>query len=135
MTKHYFLLLLLLVVIPSAHASDNTTSFLSSCSGVTITSPNTKLVAYANCMGRVRGYADGHMISVMLHNAVSHNNDIDVLWCIPQSQTDGQVIQSVLSWIDLNKADFTGITHQYKGVTGAYTVITKALVDKYPCKR
>jgi hypothetical protein len=71
---------------------------------------------------------------VILHNNVSHT-PMEQLWCVPPHQTDGQVIQTVLNWIDTNQNDYQQTLKQYPGVGGAYTTITKALVERYQCKR
>jgi hypothetical protein len=132
MTKHY--LLLLLLITSTAYSSENTNSFLNACSGVTITSANSQLVAYTNCMGRIRGYSDGHMLTVALHNEIFKTDKVKPMWCVPSSQTDGEVIQSVLGWIDANPAVYTSNNTQYTGLSGAYANITRALVDQYGCK-
>lgn len=133
MTKHYVLYILSAIFSMPIYAGVNTDNFLASCSGVTATTPNSKLVSYANCMGRTRGYSDGHAVTVMLHNQIYKADKIKQLWCIPQDHTDGEVIQTVLSWVDRHPIDYANLTTQYSGLSGAYAVTTKALVEYYPC--
>ena len=114
--------------------------FLSMCSNVDGVSPLESLVAFANCMGRVGGYANGHQMTVDLQNLTSRKQSTQPtvqapLWCIPSpGVSDRDLFNSVLSWSEQHPIEFQRLSNRYVGVTGAYAVITRALHAKYKCK-
>jgi hypothetical protein len=114
--------------------------FLSVCSNVAGVSPLDSLVAYANCIGRVGGYANGHQMTVDLQNLTSRKQSTHPiiqkpLWCIPSpGVSDRDLFNSVITWAEQHPQEVQRLTNRYVGVTGAYAVITRALHAQYKCK-
>jgi hypothetical protein len=115
----------------TAHA-DNQQQFLGLCTGLTARDSDTLLLERLSCMARIRGYADGHTMTVQF--AASRGKYVPKLWCIPPTTTDQQVLSNVLGWVDRNPKQFTELTTKYPNITGAMAVITVALHRQYECK-
>lgn len=113
--------------------------FLAMCSSVSGSAPLEVLVSYANCIGRVGGYAKGHTMTVELQNLTSRKQSAhpvvqQLLWCIPKAGiSDQQLFDSVLAWAESHQPEFKLLANKYDGETGAYAVITRALHSQYKC--
>lgn len=106
--------------------------FLSLCSGLEdMTNETVQLVAVASCLARVRGFVDGHQVTVRMQKpGVSA---IPALWCVDADVTDKELLDSVLQWVDSNPSDYAKIIAAMPGTTAALAVTTKAVHDAYPC--
>lgn len=112
--------------------------FITMCTNADVETSSTLVIAYVNCMGRVRGYVDGHQMTIDLqytvHEQYSKLLVLDPLWCIPTTVTDRELLFSVVDWTNSNHKDFKALAKRYPGGAGVSAVITKALSTKYPCK-
>lgn len=106
--------------------------FLSLCSGLEdMTNETVQLVAVASCLARVRGFVDGHQVTIRMQKPGA--NTIHALWCVDATVTDKEVLDSVMSWVDANPADYKKIIDAMPGTTAALAITTKAVHDAYPC--
>lgn len=103
-------------------------TFLEQCSAIKITEDVTWSLAYANCLGRVRGIVDGHALTMVASKA-------QPWWCVPHKVSDGEVYHAVLSWATKYPREVANINKQSKTQIEAATVVTlRALIQAYPCK-
>lgn len=106
--------------------------FLSLCSGLEdMTNETVQLVAVASCLARVRGFVDGHQVTIRMQKPGV--NAIPALWCVDSDITDKELLDSVLTWVDTNSGDYKKIIEAMPGTTAALAVTTKAVHDAYPC--
>lgn len=101
--------------------------FVELCSSIKITTDDVGLVAVSNCLGRVRGYADGVTMMAEL-NKVNH------IWCINQHHTDRMLMEKVINWVESNTEQYKRFVDQLDIQTAASAVIIKGLQSGYPCK-
>lgn len=121
--------------LPPSTSPQETTGavhFIQICSGITISQDdNTGLqdgiIAVANCLGRIRGYADGSMVT-------SEVTQTAKLWCVPAAQTDQQVMATVLEWIDKNPERYEKFVNAFDDRTAAAATIIQALRETYTCR-
>ena len=139
MKRSFVLALILLISSFQAQAltlSNGTTvsrvelHFLSRCSGIPVDGEVSWSLAYANCMGRVRGLSDGHMLTTSVANG-----KVKPLWCVPSRTEDGVVYLSVIRWINQNIEEYQRINSRYTSHIEVATVtIFRALASTYECK-
>ena len=106
--------------------------FLTACSGITITDATSQSIAYGVCMGYVRGFADGHQVTVdTIQRANQTSTDIPVirLWCIPPSTTNSEVMKVVVQWIATYPSTHDDIMRQFNGINAATAVVVKSLMS------
>ncbi len=115
-------------VFPSAR-------FIQLCSGLEISGEQTKLLATANCLGRIRGYVDSHQQTVHMLQQRYTIPDAAQLWCIPRSVTDKELLTDILTWVDSNPTDYTSITTRYNGTTAAMGIFAATFRSTYPCTK
>ena len=109
--------------------------FIQLCSGLEPTSEQTRLLAQANCLGRIRGYTDSHQQTVRMlqqQYAISRSSQ---LWCVPRSVNDKELLTVILRWADANPSEYDSVTSKYSGTAGAMGVLAAALRAEYPCSK
>lgn len=107
------------------------TSFLTLCSGLPINS-STARIATANCLGRIRGFSDAHALMVKL---AGDKGESIQLWCVDQSVSDKQLLDSVIAWTTSNHERIVAITKEYTAVNAGTAIIIAALHSTYPCEK
>lgn len=107
--------------------SDLAVHFIELCSGIEMTDDNVGLVAVANCLGRVRGYADGAMLAA----EVEHNQK---LWCVSEVQRDRDVLNAVLAWIERNPDRYAAFVDNLDPRTAASAAIIQGLRETFTCR-
>lgn len=120
---------------PSLTKNLNTVSarFIENCSGVKLNgNDDHDLIAASNCLGRIRGFADGHALTTQLIRM--GGIDVPQAWCIDVRKTDREVLESVLAWANTHSSEFDRMINKYDRSDAAYTIAFKALNDTYPCK-
>lgn len=107
--------------------------FLQICSGLNNYTETNRLMARANCLGRVRGYADSHEQTIKMLQQTYAISQSSQLWCIPRDITDNELLTTIVNWADSNVSAFEVITDTYSGSAGAMGVLAAALKATYPC--
>jgi hypothetical protein len=102
--------------------------FLELCTGVSIVSRGSQDIAYANCLGRVRGFIDGHAMTVVA------NPDIEPLWCVNQMQPDIEVYNEIVDWVVKNPVKYKSIAAAAPPATASMMVAIAAAHERFPCK-
>lgn len=89
-------------------------------------------VNIANCLGRMRGFVEGHMATTELADAMKKNGILGnlQLWCVPDTFEERDLVVAVLSWIQKNQKDFEVAT---KEPAGALKIVMQAMNKTYPC--
>lgn len=119
---------------PPATTSVGAVRFLEMCTGITIKDEAVRLIAVSNCLGRIRGFADGHLMTVRLADA--SGKDGLQLFCIDEKQTDRQVYEAVAGWVAMNPVRFDEIAIQYQSpATAAMAINVAALHAAFPCEK
>lgn len=113
--------------------TDSTMSkdFIGACSGMDVSNPDVHLVALSECMGRVRGFVDGHMMTVAM-NQLAGAKSIN-LWCMPTKVSSDQLLTNIMDWVDANPEDYTDVRSKMDDNNGATAVMIRALRTTYPC--
>ena len=123
------------VVAPAPSTPVGATRFLELCTGITVKDDGVRLIAVSNCLGRIRGFADGHLMTVRLANASGKDEGLQ-LFCIDEKKTDRQVYEAVAGWVAKNPARFDEIVAQYESsATAAMAVNVAALHAAFPCQK
>lgn len=115
-----------IAIAPAGPSSE----FLLMCSGKEPTAEQTKS-AVEICAARVRGFADGHAMTMRIHEA---KLNVKPLWCIDQNTTDSTVLATVLRWTDENPDKFWTIAKDANVPTATLMVVVAALHHKFPCE-
>lgn len=108
--------------------------FVKLCSGLDTVSEQSRLLATANCLGRIRGYADSHQQTIRMLQQSYNLAPTAQLWCIPKPTTDKQLLTVILTWVDANPRQYDSVISNYSGTAGAMGVLAAALHATYPCK-
>lgn len=122
---------------PTVSATDTTSSqvgALAVCTGLPI-NDSTIAVAYANCLGKVRGFVDSHNIIIELARASSGTNGDLEMWCVPPGVTDRQLLDSVFAWVNANPTRFDELVEMYTRSNATAAVLITSLHAAYPCKK
>lgn len=115
-----------IAIAPAGPSSE----FLLMCSGKEPTAEQTNS-AVEICAARVRGFADGHSMTMRIHEAKISANP---LWCVDQNLSDGSVLATVLRWTDENPDRFWTIAKDANVPTATLMVVVAALHNKFPCE-
>jgi len=90
-------------------------------------------------MGRVRGYADGHAMTIRLMQLAAKEQSVpailEPLWCVPATVTDRDLLKGVVEWTETHPVAFKKLATKYPGTTGSLAVITEALRTQYQCHK
>lgn len=116
---------------PQSGGSPRSKDFIGACSGMDVSNPEVHLVALSECMGRVRGFVDGHMMTVAM-NQMAGVRSVN-LWCMASSKTSDQLLTNIMDWADANPEDYTNIRSKMDDENGATAVMIRALHATYPC--
>jgi len=109
--------------------------FVELCAGLSTANEQGRLMATANCLGRIRGYTDSHQQTIrMLQQTYAISKDTQ-LWCVPKSITDKELLTVILDWADANPSEFNSIVTAYNGTAAAMGVLAVALHAAYPCTK
>lgn len=123
------------IPLKEIRATPPSARFLEMCSGIQLTE-EVAPIATANCLGRIRGLSDGHLMTVRLAAADPSSRSNIQLWCINTTTTDKQVFDAVSTWTTENETRFNEIVSQYESVpTATMAVIVAALHAAYPCEK
>lgn len=121
-------------------ADDRDVKFLEMCSGLSLDpkshssdSETIGLIAVANCLGRIRGYVDGHQLTITMQVRAGKST-MTPLWCVNPSVTDKELMDSIFSWSEAHSDEFDQITTQYNGSTASVGIMLRAISTQYPCK-
>lgn len=85
------------------------------------------MMAYANCLGRVRGIADSHQLTVAMNPT-----RIKPMWCIDQGYTDQQVLEVVLDNVKL-QPDLLNAASSLGNLNAAVAIAVASLTQAFPC--
>ena len=109
--------------------------FLESCSGVVPINDKNELIAFTNCMGRVRGLSDGHTMTAAFVDTVDRKVARDIrLWCEPKHTTDKQLFDAVTTWINQNQERAQELLKEQQLINASTAIVIAALHSTYPCK-
>lgn len=107
--------------------SQNQLRYIEGCARLSITDTSTYNLAVANCLGRVRGFVDGHILTMEMLD-----NDLRPLWCVSPIISDGDVLESVLEVADeVAAATKQEISTTHSSIVGL-TVF--AVSSRYSCE-
>lgn len=101
--------------------------FIEICSGIEMKTEAEGMLAVSNCLGRIRGYADG----VALHAELHHTPK---LWCIDTAKTDQDVMNAVLTWVDNNTERYAVYVQSLDSRTAASATIIQGLRESFICR-
>ena len=105
--------------------------FVGVCSGMDISDAEVHLIAVSECMGRVRGFVDGHHLTVAM-NRMAGAKSVN-LWCMPDKLTSGQLLTEVMDWADTHPDEYVKIRTNVDDNNSATAVMIEALHTAYPC--
>lgn len=111
---------------PSVH-------FIGMCSGMAMDDPDVQLVAVAGCMGRVRGFVDGHDMTISMGQIAGRGNDIPHMWCVTAATTTNQLMTDIMDWVEAHPKEYRGIIDTVGDADAAMVITVKALHAAYPC--
>lgn len=111
--------------------SSRSADFIGVCSGMDISNPEVQLMAMSECMGRVRGFVDGHHTTIAM-NSIAGTKSIS-LWCMPNKVSTGQLLTEVMDWADTHPKEYVRIRSSMDDDNGAMAIMIKALRVTYPC--
>ena len=114
-------------------AIDSTRSkdFIGVCSGMDMSNAEVHVVALSECMGRVRGFVDGHHLTVAM-NQMAGTKSVK-LWCMPNKVSSDQLLTNVMDWADANPDDYVDIRSKMDDSNSATAIVIRALRITYPC--
>lgn len=119
----------------------NSLRFIELCTGVRLETETAKsrpsdvnMIAISNCLGRTRGYVDGHQMTMELNKAIGIQGGRR-MWCVTQDVEDKDVLEAVMAWSDANPKEFAELTKQYNGLTASTAITMRAVSQKYPCAK
>lgn len=108
---------------PSVDLTESSSAYVTMCSSI---DARTHLdYAMIGCMARLRGFVDGHTSTSLSLQVSPH-------WCVPQSETDGDVLSKVLAWVEQHPV----VLKPHPSVdqaTSTLLIANRALADIYPC--
>lgn len=116
---------------PTTVAQIPYTSFISLCSGLDVSDQDVAMLGAANCLGRVRGIAEGHTLTVGLQPPSSTNQP---MWCISHTTTDRQLVDAVIKWSVNNSQAYVNYVNQLSEDDAGTAIIVRALRETYSCK-
>ncbi len=122
--------------ITQSHSITDTSyskDFVGVCSGIDMTNPEVHLIAVSECMGRVRGFVDGHDLTVAMIQMASGNKRSNALWCMPTNVTSDQLLSDVMDWADRNPSAYVEVRSKMDDNNSATAVMIRALRETYPC--
>ena len=121
------------IVVGQSLNSDSSMSkdFIGTCSGMDVSNPDVHLVALSECMGRVRGFVDGHTMTVAM-NRLAGAKSI-TLWCMPTKVSSDQLLTNIMDWVDANPEDYNDVRSKMDDNNSATAVMIRALRTTYPC--
>jgi hypothetical protein len=111
---------------PSAH-------FVSVCSGMDITVKGVWLSAVSECIGRVRGFVDGHNLMSEVVTRVSGRNQAIQIFCVDSTVGSDQLITTVMDWADAHRDEYIDTIKQSDPRNAATIVMIKAFKSAYAC--
>lgn len=154
--KRFITTMFLLLFVPSLHAqsveslefnfSPNIKRFLTQCSGVPESGPQSEMIAYVSCMGLTRGLVDGHTLTMRSYQVRKEEFEsrtvtqfptigFKQLWCVPQTTSNGQLLATVMVWITINSERVEQLNKKFSTPTQiSMATLFAALHDEYPCK-
>lgn len=103
--------------------------FLELCSGLKDTSESVRVISYANCLGRVRGFVDSHQLTVKLNE----NKGVTPMWCVDSKLTDEQVFNAIIVWAVDNPQMFQETIASLDSLNAASAVIIRSMHTMFPC--
>lgn len=110
------------------YADNASQSFLSLCSGLDASVEAIRTIALANCLGRTRGFIDGHQLTVKMMPSMKP------MWCVKQNVTDSQLLDTIMTWYTQHPTSVKKITDDLDGINAATAVMMVAASATYPCK-
>lgn len=115
------------VSVDSARSKD----FIGVCSGMDMSNDEVVLIALSECMGRVRGFVDGHHMTVAV-NRMAGAKSVN-LWCMPAKVSSDQLLTTIMDWADANPDDYVDVRAQMDDNNSATAIMIRALRSAYPC--
>lgn len=114
-------------------------AFITACGGFQVSTKMDMLIATTSCMGRARGFIDGHQMTIHLQHQFARDMKsvpMTGMWCVPPSTTDGQVMSAVVSWIRANPTQFHEVYDKYadRPLAAALSIISVSIHQTFPCK-
>ena len=106
---------------------------LTMCTGLTALDPDVKPLAIASCLGRIRGFSDGHQMTTRMLSETEANRI--ALWCVSPQTTDIEVFQSVVKWSEANPERFYVLSKSAAAPTATMLIVVAALHAQYPCSK
>lgn len=121
------------IVQPTELSVDSPTSkdFIGACSGMDMSNVEVHVVALSECMGRVRGFVDGHHLTVAMNQLVGVKSVN--LWCMPLKTSSDQLLTNMMDWVDANPSEYAVIRSKVGDDNSATAVMIQALRTTYPC--
>lgn len=107
--------------------------FIGVCSGMDLTHPDVHVVALSECMGRVRGFVDGHNLTIAIVQITDNSKRANTMWCMPTQVSTGQLLTDIMDWVDQNPNEYVKIRSNVDDDNSATAVMIQALRTTYPC--
>jgi len=113
---------------PTSATPSESDQFIALCSGLDVSDEAVKLLGLSNCLGRLRGFVDGHQLTVQLMKSK------DRMWCVDADVKDKEVFDAVIDWAVENPKQVSEITRDFEGINAATAIAIRAIHHKFPCK-
>jgi Rap1a immunity proteins len=125
-----------LAITPNSLLSSPETRFIEICSGLSSTDNNFAVLGVSNCLGRIQGFSDGHLLTVQLVNVSSPEVGKGLeLWCLSNPKNAKQLLDAVFTWVKQNPDQMNKTIIDTGEVNGTMMIIIEALHSAYPCER
>lgn len=112
---------------PSAH-------FIGECSDMDLSDPTVYLVAVSECVGRVRGFIEGHNLMISMMGMASNSNTKKLqLFCVGPNVEAADVVTSIMDWSDSNYVEYANTVETADPSSLATIIMIKALKANYTC--
>lgn len=116
------------------HELDPSAHFIGECSGMDLSDSTVYLVAVSECVGRVRGFIEGHNLMVSMLRMADNNNAKNAqLFCVDSNVEAAVVVTSIMDWSDANYTEYANTVEAADPASLATIIMIKALKANYAC--
>lgn len=108
--------------------------FIGECAQMNMTDPKVRMYAVSECVGRIRGFVDGHNITVAVAARAAGNQGAKAvrLFCVGPNVETEKLVAAVMDWAGDHVSEYTRVMAA-DPQDGATIIMIKALHDTYPC--
>ena len=116
------------------HELEPSSHFIGECSDMDLSDSTVYLVAVSECVGRVRGFIEGHNLMISMLRMAGNNNARNAqLFCVGPNVEASDVVTSIMDWSDANYAEYANTVDAADPSSLATIIMIKALKANYAC--